>query len=148
MLNSGNATNFDRNPYFTFKLHRYHNIRNNDISLPKLEEFVDEIIPMVECNHKEYEYMNGWDINATIFCPQYRKNDILMGDYYSEKSSWLRLTVHRCDPNDTIKVNGAIQKKKCKSRKEQDKYFKNNILSVFKTMDEPNLQSSGKVPVN
>ena len=86
--------------------------------MPKLDEFVDEVIEMEPCNHKAYEYLNGWDLGATLFCPKYGENDILKGDYYSEKASWLRFIVHRCDPNDTVMIDGELKNKRCASRDE------------------------------
>ena len=68
-VGTGNATNFDQNEYFSFKLHRYHNIWDNNISLPKLDKFVDQIIPMVPCNDEKHDNDNGWDHSATLFCP-------------------------------------------------------------------------------
>ena len=107
-MGTGNATNFDQNEYFSFKLHRYHNIRDNNISLPKLDKFVDQVIPMVPCNNEKHDNDNGWDHSATLFCPEFKQTDIMKGDYYSEKSSWLRFIVHRCDPTDKVLIDGKV----------------------------------------
>ena len=77
---------------------------------------------MVPCN-KNHENDNGWDFGETIFCPEFKPTDILRGDFYSKKYSWLRLVVYRCDTNDIIIKNGRKINKKCASRTEQDKFF-------------------------
>ena len=70
-------------------------------------------------------------MSATMFCPDYRATDILLGSFYTKKFSWLRLGVHRCDPDEYIIKNGRKVKKTCASRREQDEFFANNILSLF-----------------
>ena len=71
---------------------------------------------MVKCN-SNIEHEGGWDIKSNPhFCPDYRPNDIMKGNYYTEKYSWLRLAVHRCDPNEKILEDGVIKNKVCASR--------------------------------
>ena len=67
-MNGGNKTNFDHNKYYSFKLNRYTNIKDNDINLPPMEKSIDDIIPMVPCKYK-MEFDGGWSQDATKFCP-------------------------------------------------------------------------------
>ena len=64
----------------------------------------------------------GWDLSMPRYCPDYRPTDILKGNYFTEKYSWLRLAVHRCDPKEMIQeyIGGEVnlQNKKCASREE------------------------------
>ena len=85
---------------------------------------------MVPCE-EEFENNGNWDLSATSFCPEFRETDIMRGSYYTKRFSWLRLAVHRCDPNDLIKKGDKMVKKTCASREDQDKFFEDNILSVF-----------------
>ena len=84
---------------------------------------------MVQCN-TNIENDGGWDISMPHYCPDYRSTDIIKGNYYSNKYSWLRLAVHRCDPNDLIIENKVEKNKTCASKEEQDQYFKDTILSM------------------
>ena len=43
------AKNFDQNKFYTFKLHKYTNVRDNNTTLPKYKKRLDEIIPMLPC---------------------------------------------------------------------------------------------------
>ena len=79
---SGYSSNFEDNPYYTFKLHRYTNIRDFNESLPVTSKPQDIEIPLVPCNEK-FENDGNWDLSATNFCPDYRKTDILSGSYYT-----------------------------------------------------------------
>ena len=56
-----NKTNWDEryNSFYTFKLHRYTNIRDNDLSKNVTEENQDIEIPMVNCA-KVMEDDHGW----------------------------------------------------------------------------------------
>ena len=72
-------------------------------------------------------------MSATMFCPEYRDTDIFRGSYYSKEYSWLRLGVHRCNPNEYIMKNGLRVKKQCASKQEQDKFFGSHILSLLLT---------------
>ena len=101
---------------------------------------------MVPCK-KNHEFDGGWDQNSTFFCPDYGKDDLLYGGYYSEKYSWLRLVIHRCDPNEIIVVNKKKVKKSCATRDEQDTFFAENILNVLIHNTEPSLQSDDS-PIN
>ena len=71
---------------------------------------------------------NGWGISPLGFCADYRDTDFLYGDYYTKKYSWLRFVVHRCDPEEIIYIDGIPRKKKCASKTEQDKFFRENIF--------------------
>ena len=120
-VGSGIQENFDANEYYTFKLHRYTSLTDDDIDKPHLKKHKDIIIDMIPCqnqndNKNEHEHDEGgaWDVSATKFCPNYN-DEIFGGSYYLKKYSWLRLAVHRCDPNDQITVGGQKIKKKCKS---------------------------------
>ena len=93
----------DTNPYYKIKLHRYTNIQNNDISLPALKESLDIDIPMTRCD-KMIEFEGGWDLSAPHYCPEYKATDIFKGNYFTDKYSWLRLAVHRCDPTEIIGI--------------------------------------------
>ena len=104
-MNGGEQDNFDFNEFYSFKLHRYTNIPGKDFNIDPLEQSLDIEIPMVPCN-KSTEYDGGWVANATMFCPNYTESDILFGSYYTQRYSWLRLAVHRCDPREKITVNG------------------------------------------
>lgn len=124
-------TNFD-NKYYTFKLHRYTNIRDFNTSLEVTPKAQDVDIPLKLCKDV-FEFDGNWDLSAPTFCPDFKDTDILRGSYYTKKYSWLRLAVHRCDPNDLIMKNGRKVRKTCASKSEQDEFFKNNILSLFLT---------------
>ena len=80
-------------------------------------------------------------MSAVIFCPEYRDNDIFKGSYYSDKYSWLRLAVHRCDPTDLIEKNGELVNKTCASHEEQNNFFEQNILSLMINKQDPALHS-------
>ena len=109
--------NFDQNRFYSFKLHRYTNIRNFNVSEPTVEKTQDIEIPLIPCE-KNQTFVNEWDFTATEFCPEFKPSDILMANYYSKKYSWLRLAVHRCDPNEIIMKNGRKIRKTCASKAE------------------------------
>ena len=116
MVGSGKHISWDLNRYFTFKLHRYTNVRDFNESLPATEKRQDIDIPMIPCP-KNHENDNGWDFTAPLFCPDFKETDILKGSYYSAKYSWLRLIVHRCDPTEKVKNKyGRTVNKKCATR--------------------------------
>ena len=80
-----NATNFDQNEYFTFKLHRYVKDKGNGTNDIFTHE--DKIINMIPCESKvkenqdqnhnknkeesQDEEHSHWNLNATLFCPDY-----------------------------------------------------------------------------
>ena len=72
---------------------------------------------MVPCK-KDVSELNGWDFSATKFCPEFKPTDMLKGNYYSKKFSWLRLAIHRCDTRDMVLKNGRMQNKTCASKAE------------------------------
>ena len=82
-----------------------------------MKESIDVEIPMVPCDSLT-EHDGGWKADATRFCPDYSDSDILFGSFYTERYSWLRLAVHRCDPREKILVNGRTVNKQCASIKE------------------------------
>ena len=67
------------------------------------------------------------------YCPDYRSTDFIKGNYYTDKYSWLRLAIHRCDPHEIIIENGVKKNITCASREEQDQYFKDTVLAVYVT---------------
>lgn len=85
------------------------------------------------------EYDNGWDVKAPHFCPEYKSSDFIKGNYYTEKYSWLRLAVHRCDPTELIEINNVVQNKTCASREEQDLFFRETILAMTINDKQPAL---------
>ena len=116
------------------------------MSLPKTSDHTDIEVPMVPCPRNNLND-NGWSMSATMWCPKFKETDILRGSFYSTKYSWLRLAVHRCDPNETIIKNGKKQKKKCASKDEQNKYFQSTILSLLINKQEPDLETRSHVHV-
>ena len=50
------------------------------------------------------------------YCADYRSTDFIKGNYYTDKYSWLRLAVHRCDPHEIIIENEVEKNKTCASR--------------------------------
>ena len=109
-----NQTGFDMNEIFSFKLHRYSSLTDDDPDLPAIEGHNDIDIPMVPCsNEANHTNSHGvWDQSATKFCPKYN-GEIFGGSYYLQKYSWLRLAVHRCNSSEIINVNGKKQNKTC-----------------------------------
>ena len=114
-VGSGKDTNWDQNRYYSFRLHRYTNVRDFDESLPPTKKVQDIDIPLVPCK-KNHENDNEWDYSSTMFCPDFKDTDILKGSYFAPKYSWLRLIVHRCDPKDKVMKNGVLVNKECASR--------------------------------
>ena len=57
-----------------------------------------------------------------MWCPKFNDKTKIIGGYYGEKYSWLRLVLKRCDP----KKRGANF---CESREEQDKYVKKHKIT-------------------
>ena len=102
----GKQENFDRNQYYTFKLHRYTNIQDYNVSLPAVKN-QDIEIPMKPCRVNN-DFDGNWDMSATHFCPEFRPTDIMRGSYYTKKYSWLRLAVHRCNPNEIVNIDGKM----------------------------------------
>ena len=98
-------------------------------------------------NNTVGEVLNGYDQSATKFCPKYGKNDILYGSFYTDKYAWLRLAVHRCDPNELVMKDGKEMNKTCASREEQDKFFQENILAFQFNNTIPALQTREN-PIN
>ena len=72
---------------------------------------------MIECA-TNINSTGGWDISMPNYCPDYRPTDIFKGNYFSKKYSWLRLAVHRCNPNETSIEDGVVKNKECASREE------------------------------
>ena len=70
---------------------------------------------MVRCN-SNVEFNNLWDFSMPNYCADYRSTDIIKGNYYTDKYSWLRLAVHRCDPHEIIIENEVEKNKTCASR--------------------------------
>ena len=104
----------DDNPYAKIKLHKYVNMDHpNDFypSKPKTDRdvFRDELVPIQNCK-QSLSNDTIWSTNTTIkYCPFFSDQDFLYGDYYSEKASWYRLSVHTCDIEER-----KIQNKTCK----------------------------------
>ena len=72
------------NEYIEIKLHKKTNmIDQNDYKERIYTEIKDEIIPIKVCTGTDYE--DEWSSGSKIYCPDYRENDFLFGDYYSEK---------------------------------------------------------------
>ena len=93
--------------------------------LPPMNKHEDLTIEMVPCKNQTEVHVNShedssagvvanevknvshpWDNSATKFCPKYNGTELFGGSYYSEKYSWLRLGVHRCDPTEIVTING------------------------------------------
>ena len=45
----GNQTNFDTNEIYSFRLHRYSSLTNDDVSLPPMKKHIDKDIELVPC---------------------------------------------------------------------------------------------------
>jgi len=58
-------------------------------------ETKDEIIELKECNEKA----DAWSVNHQVYCPDYKEDHFIYGDYTSDQFSWLKLAVHYCDEN-------------------------------------------------
>ena len=69
-VEGGNDKNFDQNRFYTFKLHRYTNIRDFNESLPRTPKSQDIEIPMIPCPRKN-EFDGGWSMSSTFWCPDY-----------------------------------------------------------------------------
>ena len=83
---------------------------------------------MVDCDYIDIENAGKndlWNMKQKYLCPKFKETDILYGDYYSPKSSWLRLVVHKCDEKKR-KEEG----KECASDEEIEKYFHETLLSL------------------
>ena len=86
--------NLDDNPYGEIKLHRYTNYEAGGGAT------TDSLVDLVDCNYADEtneEKNDLWNMKQKYLCPKFSESDILYGDYYSTKSSWLRLVVHKCD---------------------------------------------------
>ena len=100
----------------------YTNIDGNDLSKEPLPKPRDVILPLMDCNDK-YNDDSVWSEGRIVnYCPAWTDQDMMVGGYYGKHYSWYRIILHRCDPT----------KRNCKSREEQDKYVKINIVgSLF-----------------
>ena len=103
------------NPYGEFKLHKYSSIRDyNSILTEGQKPTLDEIVELRDCNYGKSNdtHTSGtvWDLKQTYYCPVWKDNDFLYGNYYSDKTAWYRLAMHECDPEERAKVG-----KTCKS---------------------------------
>ena len=102
-----------------------------------MSEPQDIIIPLANCHNITEEHV--WYGKALQYCPEYRPNDLLFGDFYTVKQSWMRLVVHRCNVEERKLVN-----KTCAPRDEQDQYLSDNILYLQMRKQVPALQSEDK----
>ena len=105
-------------------LHKYTNMdhRQDHHASGVANKVRDEIIPLKNCNSES----DMWQAqNITKYCPDFRKDDFIYGDYYSEKFTWYRLVIHQCD-----KEKREAKGKTCKPQDEVDKYFRKNIVGI------------------
>ena len=108
----------DDNPYGEFKLHRYTSIKDiENINGNKEIKTVDEIIDLKICDYGP-QNNEDWNMNQTYYCPIWTDKDFLYGNFLTKKNSWLRLTMHECDPNKRAKEN-----KTCETPENIQKYF-------------------------
>ena len=107
----------DDSAYAKFKLHRYTNMKSQaDIHDP-LEpvQVKDEIIELTKC--KSAYANSGW-AQSKYYCPVFKEDDFLYGDYYSKKQQWYRLALHKCDIRERSKLG-----KGCADSLQIEKYF-------------------------
>lgn len=129
------------NPYGEFKLHRYTTIRNNSNIIGEDEiPTQDLIINLKECNKKDND---AWSSSSQkYYCPDFGDDDILYGDYYIPKNSWLRLAMHECDP-----TKRALLGKTCESKENIENYFQLKILNLQIESVKPDLTEYNKTPL-
>lgn len=91
--------NNDDNPYGKLRLHIYTNMNNLTDTSTKgfVPPFKDFEVPIVPCdNARDVDWANS---KRKQYCPQFNETHFLYGGFYSQKFSWMRLTIHNCDHN-------------------------------------------------
>ena len=82
------------------------------------------IIETVECQDDVNFYEeNKFASDIKKYCPVWKKSDFLYGDYYQNKSSWLRLALHKCDQKKWSSMNAS-----CATDDQINTYFKQNLI--------------------
>ena len=115
-MDSEEFDNLD-NPWGELKLHRYTNMASADAPEGEVIDVKDEIIDLKECTEGETDM---WSTNLKIYCPDYKDDQFLYGDYTTDQYSWLRLAVHYCDSK--IRT--------CEEQWKMDSFFKTTIISL------------------
>lgn len=131
--------NLDDNPYGEIKLHRYTNYENGGGATDDL------IVDMVDCDYVDEtneEKNDLWNLKQKYLCPKFSETDILYGDYYSSKSSWLRLVVHKCDAKKRLSEG-----KTCATDEEIEQYFHQTLMALELKQVKPNLMQYDQVPL-
>jgi hypothetical protein len=93
------------NEFAEIRLHYYSNVETQNASYP------DEEVKMVQC-HNEFIDPNveGLWYPGKLYCPDWTDDHNLLGTYRHNIHSWVRLAVHKCDPERRAKIG-----KKCAS---------------------------------
>ena len=85
----------------------------------------DEIIEIKECPKNIHGRHTFGETNLKKYCPVFKDEDFLYGDYYEGKNSWLRLALHKCDEKKRAKY-----KEGCAKTSEIHEYFKKKVIAV------------------
>jgi hypothetical protein len=109
----------DDNEYGTIEMHYYSNRETRNTTYPK------DNVKMVPCDVENAGeiYKQLWH-PGLVYCPEWSDEHALFTNYNYDIHSWLRLAVHKCDPEQRAKVG-----KSCKSDQEIDKYFDSNLYA-------------------
>ena len=110
----------DDNPWATIRLHYLSNEVTQNGTYPQEE------VPMIPCTN-EFIDPNVVDLwyPGTIYCPDWTDRHRLLASYRHNIHSWLRLAVHRCDPE-----RRALEGKECASDDEINEFLFKNIYTV------------------
>ena len=122
----------DDNPWATIRLHYLSNEVTRNGSYPAEE------VPMVPCENKFVD-PNVKDLwyPGIIYCPDWQDRHRLYGTYRHNIHSWLRLAVHRCDPERRAAVG-----KECADEEEINQFFFANIYTVQLQRAAPSMDAA------
>lgn len=111
-------------------MHRYTNMdHEQDYSEEgETKQIRDEMVPLKDCNENQMIKAHWHNGGIRKYCPDFRDDDYIYGDYYSNKFSWYRLVIHTCNVKEREE-----QGKTCKSQEEIDAYFRKNIVGIDQT---------------
>ena len=71
---------------------------------------------------------------GTFYCPEWTDDHVLYNTYRGDIHTWIRLSVHRCDPE-----RRALMGKECATDDKIDEFFSKNIFNMQMSRQAPDL---------
>ena len=125
---------FDNNDSRYIKI-RMHVNSNYESDYP--DRYLEKQIGMVECENEFIdEALVALWYTGKLYCPDYSEEDFMQSNYNYKKHSWMRLVVHRCDPEER-----ALEGKDCAPIEEINEYVHSYVFSLSYQKMTPTIDS-------